>query len=160
MELAKLLAEVALGQLVAIVVRCHDLAIGSSRADGDEVATMGGIEVDGLTKHIGTLAHGTHDIIGHLGLVGRNVFDAVIGAIEGRTDELGHAAINDGKAFAGAFLNIQYARDETTALGYDATAKLEVNGLACLHAEVLAEGVEVGMEVGDVLVVGVSVVDA
>ena len=67
---------------------------------------MGGIEVDGLAKHVGALAHGAYDIVGDLGLVGRDVLDAVISTIEGGADELGHATIDDGKALAGALLDI------------------------------------------------------
>lgn len=156
---SKLIAQVSLGQRVAVVLRCHDLTIGSGRADGDEVATVGGIEVDGLAKHVGALAHGAYDIVGHLGLVGRDVLDAVIGAIEGRADELGHAAIDDGEALAGSLLDIEHARDEAATLGHDATTQLEVEGLPGIQAQVLAEHLEVGVEVGDVLVVGVTVVD-
>ena len=145
---------------MAIVLRCHDFAIGTGRADGDEVATVGGVEVDGLAKHVGALTHGTYYIVGYLGLVGRDVLDAVIGTIEGRTDELGHTAINNGKALAGALLYIEHARDKATTLCHDATAELEVYGLTGLHVEVFAEGLEVGVEVGDGLVVGVTVVDA
>ena len=81
MMLAELLAQVALGELVAVVLRCHDLAIGASRADGDEVATSGSIEVYGLAEDVGALTHRSHDIVGHLGLVGRDVLDAVIGLV-------------------------------------------------------------------------------
>ena len=146
--------------MAAVVLRGHDFAIGTGRADGDEVATMGGIEVDGFAKHVGTLAYGAYDIVGHLGLVGRDVLDAVIGLIQGRADEVGHAGINDSEALAGALLDIKHARDKATALGYDATTQFEVYGLSRLYAEVLTEGVEVAVEVGDVLVVGVTIVDA
>ena len=77
----KFFTEVSLGELVTVVLRCHNLTIGSGGSDGDEVATMGGVEVDSLTEHIGAFAHGANDIVGYFGLIGRDVLDAVIGTV-------------------------------------------------------------------------------
>ena len=119
---------------------------------------MGGVEVYSLAEDIGTLTYGTYYVVGELRLVRRDVLDAVVGSVEGGADEVGHASIDDGKALAGALLDIQYARDKATALGHDAAAKLEVEGLARTQVQVLAEYLEVAVEVGDVLMVGVTVV--
>ena len=67
---AELFAEIAFRKFMAIVLRCHDFAIGSGRSDSNEIAAVCSVEVYGLAKYIGTLAYGTHHVVGHLGLVG------------------------------------------------------------------------------------------
>jgi hypothetical protein len=49
----KVIAEVANGQATAIVLRSHNLAIGSGRTNSQIVASLGGIEVYLLGKYVG-----------------------------------------------------------------------------------------------------------
>ena len=154
------LAEIRLGEGVEVIPRRHGFAVGAGAADCDEVAAAAAVQRDGLAEDIRTLADRTHDIVDFLLLVGGKIFDTVIGLVEGRAYEFGHAAVDDGEAPGSALLDIKHAADETTAWGYYAAAGLEMNYCPGGQAEMRTEGAEPGLEIGDGQVVGMLVIDS
>ena len=103
---------------------------------------MTGREVNGLGEDIGTFADGSNQVVGkrlavdgHCSVVllrllfGRNILRIVEGVIEGGTNELGHGAINYGKALHRTLFHVEDAADETSTGGNDAAAQLKVERL-------------------------------
>ena len=101
-----LIAHISFGQSPAVVLRSHDLTVGTSRTDGQQVAALSPVQVDLLGEDVGRLTDGTHHVVSLHRLVAGDVLDLMIGLIEGRTNEVGKACIDDGELLDGAFLNI------------------------------------------------------
>ena len=156
----KIFGNVPLRQGTAVVARGHNLAVGTSGEHGDEVAAACAVERDGLVEDIGGLADGADYVVNLLGQFAGEIAGFVVGIVEGWTDEVGHACIDDGKLLGGSLLDVIYTGDEGSALTYDGTAQLEVDGLSGTQAKVPGIGVEVCLEVGDGVGDRVGVVDA
>ena len=99
-------AHIALWQTAAVVLRGHDLAIGSGRTDGQQVTALGTVQIDLLGKHVGRFSDWAHHVVSLTRLVAGDILDLVIGLIEGRTDQIGKACIDDGEFLQGTFFNI------------------------------------------------------
>ena len=148
--------------MAAIVVGCHRLAVSSRRSDGEEIAATGFGKSVVLDEGVGGLADGTYDIVNDaVCTVGcSEVVDLMESTIECRADELCHASIYDDELFLGAVLNIKYAREKCSHLSDNSSAELEVKLLALTQLQVVGEGGEVGVEIGNGMAVGILVVDA
>ena len=84
------------------------------------------VEVDGFGKHVARLAYRTYYIVCLVRLVATYVLYLVQSLIEGRTDQVGHTCIYDGKLLGCALLDIKRLGDERTHLTHYCTAQLEV----------------------------------
>ena len=98
-----------------VILRSHDLAIGACRTDGQQIAALGGVEVDLFGKDIGGLTDRSYDIVSLHRRIAADVLNLVVCLIEGRTDEIGETGINDGKLLEGSFFHIERACDERAA---------------------------------------------
>lgn len=137
------------GEGAEVVLGGHYLAVGAGGADGYEVAGLG--EGQGLFKAEGVsgLADGAYDVVTvGFGGGGGEVLDEVVGAVEGGSDEVGEAGVEDDEFFVDALLDINYAGNERAALPYYRSAELEVYFLAGTDAEMIMEHAEVVVEVG------------
>ena len=114
-------------------------------------------QVDGLGKHITRLADGANNVVCFLRLVAAEILNLVQGLIEGRTDKVGHASVDNGKLLVGTLLDVEQTSDERTALCHYGTSKLEVQLLTLAQTEMSGVGLEVGLEVGHWLAVGIVV---
>ena len=86
---------------------CHDLSVGTSRADGKQIATLGGGQLAVVGKHIAALADGTHHIIG-LGLfLADQIFNAMFGIVERRSYQVSHSGIHDCELLVLGLLDIK-----------------------------------------------------
>ena len=83
----------------------------------------------------------------------------MIGPVHRRTDQFGHAPVDDGELLARALLDVQHAGDQRPAGGHDAAAQLEVHGRAGRELQVPAESAEIRLEIRDRQVVGMLVID-
>ena len=97
-------AHIALGQSATIVLRCHNLAVGSCRSDGQQVATLSLVQVYLFGKHIGALADRTNYIVGLTWLVAAYVLYLVVSLIECGTNQVGKSSIYDSEFLYGTFL--------------------------------------------------------
>ena len=83
-----------------------------------------------------------------------------MGVVQGRADEVGHAGIDHGETFGATVLNVEDACDETAALSDYRTAELEVELLSLAETQMVAESLEVTLEVGYGMAVRISIIDA
>ena len=100
------ITHIALGQTAQIVLRRHDLTIGTCRTDGEQIATLGSIEVDLLGEHVRRLTDGSDHIVSLRRFFAADVLDLMISLIEGRTNQVSKTSIDDGKFLDGPFFNI------------------------------------------------------
>ena len=114
---------------------------------------------DVFVEGVGRLADGTYHIILHICLLAVEVDDFVVGIVEGRADEFRETCIDDGELFDGILLHVEHLGDEGTALCYNGTAQLEVNGLSGTHLQMLLIHSEVVLEVGDGVALRIFVVN-
>ena len=124
-------------------MRSHGFSVGSGAAYGQIVAPVAFVQVSGLEEHVGALADRTDNVVYLLGLVGAQVLYPVIGLVERRTYEFGHAAVDDRELLGSALLHIENARDEAAALGDYAPSKFEMDRSSGRKPEVAPEGVEI-----------------
>lgn len=102
-------------QAAHVVAGCHRLTISTCRTDGDEVAATGERERIIMGKHVGGLAHGAYDIVGFNGLsvaMRCEVLYLMVSTIEGRSDQVGHACVEDDKLLVAVLLDKHYSADE------------------------------------------------
>lgn len=111
-------------------------------------------------EDIAALTDRSDDIVDFLARVGGDVLDAVIGIVEGRANEVGHARIDDDETFLRTLLDVGNARDETATLRDDATSRLAMERLTRTKAKVLGEETEVGLKLRHREMVRMLVVDA
>lgn len=111
-------------------------------------------------KDIAALTDGPDDIVDFLARVGGDVLDAVIGIVEGRANEVGHARIDDDETFLRTLLDVSNARDETATLRDDATSRLAMERLTRTKVEVAGEETEIGLKLRHRKMVRMLVVDA
>ena len=95
-----------MGQRSAVVAGGHDFAIGTGRANGNEVATVGAVQVSLLGKDVGRFADGPYDVVGVQRFVAADVLNLVIGLIEGRAYKVGESGVDNAELLYGPFLNI------------------------------------------------------
>ena len=152
--------EVALDEVSEVVAGGHGLAVGAAGSDRDEVAPAGGGEKDVLSETVGGFAYRSHDIVAGEWPVGGQVFDVVPGLVEGGTQEVVHAGIDDDEILVLPFLHVENPGDEAAALGNQRTSEFEVYLLTGERAKMLAEGGEVAFEVGNGVEVRMLVVNA
>ena len=84
-------------------MRSHDLTVGTSRADGEQVATLGTVEVDLLGKDVCRLTDRTYDIVCLCRFFTGDILNLMVGLIEGRTNQVGESCIDDGELLHGSF---------------------------------------------------------
>lgn len=80
----------------------------------------------------------------------------MVGIVQGRADEFRKACIDNEETLRDAFLHVKHTGNERTALCHYATTQFEVKGLTLAQTQVVGEGLEVGLEVGDGVGVGAS----
>ena len=93
-----LFGEVCRSKGPAIVLRGHGLAVGAGTADGNDVSAVALVQKNVFPKDIGTLAAGTHYVIGQFGTVRGEVLDTVYGVVHGRAHQIVHAGVHNGSA--------------------------------------------------------------
>ena len=118
------------------------------------------VQVEGLHEHVARLADGAHHVVGLLGLVARDVLDAVESVVERGTDEVGHSCIDDSELLGGSLLHVEHTGDERTALRHDGASELEVQLLTATKLQLAGIGGEVVVEVGNGQVVRMVVADS
>jgi len=147
---------------VEVVSRSHRHTVCTGRLDGQQVAAAGRAQADILIEDVGRFAGRADDGVLHArGVVrGGDILDVVVGAVEGRADQLGHRTVDDHQTAArGGGLVVEHRADQLAALADNRTAELEVH-LAVAYVQVVAHDGEQRREVGDRLVFGHVVVDA
>ena len=77
------------------------------------------------------------------------ILHAVERPVEGRTDQIVHAGIDDSEQFILAMLDVEHPRDEVTALCNDRTSEFAMEMLVGTQVEVLPPNGEIVLEIGD-----------
>ena len=108
------------GEAAEVVLGGHDLAVGTGAAHGEQVASLDMRDGVVLDEDIAGLAHGSDDIVELLVGIGTGeVLDTMKSTIEGRSDEVVHAGIDDGELLIIPSFDIKDTGHEVTALGDD-----------------------------------------
>ena len=143
--------EVYGGKGAAVVLGCHGLAVGSGRADGEEVSAAGRGQENVAGKDVGRLADGSYDVVGDSGFgsCGREVVDVVAGIVEGWTDEICHAGIDNDELLLAPLLDVEHTGEQRAHLCYHGAAEFEVQLLTFTQLQPACEGGEISLEVGD-----------
>ena len=84
----------------------------------------------------------------------------MVRTVESRTDQVVHSGIHHQEVAVLPFLHIKDLSDERAALGDQGTSRFDVDGLVRTVPEVVVDGHEPGLEVGDRIAVRIVVVDA
>ena len=87
---------------------------------------MGLVQIYSLGEYIARLADRTYYVVCLCRFIARDVLYLMICLIEGRSDQVGHTCIYDGKLLGCALLDIKSLGDERTHLTHYGTAQLEV----------------------------------
>ena len=111
-------------------------------------------------EDVAALTDGAHYVIQLLVALARKVLHPVVGAVERRTDKVGHPSVEDDELLGGTLLDVEAACDEAAALGHYGTSELEVELLSRTQTKMGGIGGEVGFERRHGVAVGVVVVDA
>ena len=163
---------VAFGEGTEVVLRSHCFAIGAGGADGEQVTTLKTGQTNVVVEDVAGLADGSYHIVGlqlfgckegeflaELELVaGADALDLVVCSVEGRTDEFGHAGIDDGELAVGALFDVEHTGDEAAALCHDGASQFEMDALSWSLTQVGVEGGEVVAEVRNGVDIGIVVI--
>ena len=71
----------------------HYLAVSTCRAEGDQVATVGAVQFDIFTEHVGRFTDRTDNVINFNFFVAGDILHAVVCIVHGRADQFGEAGI-------------------------------------------------------------------
>ena len=142
-------------------MRSHDFTICTGRTQSQEVTAAYGREKLVLAEAVGRFAYRAYDVVVMSLSVGRrDILYAVMGIVESRTYQVGHAGVDNCKTFGGTLLYIEHSGDETAALRHYRAAELKVKLLVGTESEMIAERFEVTLEVGYRMSVRISVIYA
>ena len=126
------------GYASAVIVRRHDLTVCPCAAQGHQIAPLGNRQELVFAEGIRTFANRANDIVFILRAIGicRDVLNVVVRLIECGTYQVRHAGIEDNEFLVIAFLHIEHAADERSALAYHAASQLEMQFLSASQGKV------------------------
>ena len=113
-----------------------------------------------LGEEVGGFAYRADHVVGQCLIPGGEVVDLVMGLVERRADQLGHAGIEDGEAGLAPLLDVEHPADQAAALPHQRPPQLEVHLLPGGELQIFGKCVEISGKIRHRPGVGMLVVDS